>query len=328
MSLAMLGYVGYGTETTEGTLVAPTIFLPVTSFNFDDTNEYITPDQIRGTRDRSIALAGPYSTSGTVEMELVPNGIAALLKSAFAAQGANTVSAYTGASSAYTHTFTPGNNSPYFTFEANAADILIRRYGGIRVNTLEVNAAFGEIVTASFGLEGTTRGTTALPGASETFSQVTPFHFDGAYIQMDTGSGFADIATVKSFTFGVNNNIDRMGTLRRTKAYRRTVLGMRDVTLSMALDFDSPDDYTRFLNETEFKVKLVMEGGYVSGSSGTKNSLVITINRVKYNTTSIPISGADFIEQSVECLILAPLDGVTPIFEAVLTNNESSVPGA
>ncbi len=40
MALGPIGYVGYGKETTEGTQVAPTIFLPVMSFNFEDTNEY------------------------------------------------------------------------------------------------------------------------------------------------------------------------------------------------------------------------------------------------------------------------------------------------
>lgn len=323
MSLATLGYVGYGAETNEGTFVSPTIFLPVTSFSFDDSNEYIVPDQIRGSRDRSIALAGPYTTSGTVEMELVPNGIAALLKSAFAAKGANTVSTYTGSNGAYSHVFTPGSDSPYFTFEANAADILIRKYGGIRVNTLEINAAFGEIVTASFGLEGTTRGTTSLPGASETFSQVVPFSFSGAYVEI-AGS---PVANVKSFTFGVNNNIDRMGTLQKTRAYSRTVLGMRDVTLSMALDFTDTDAYTKFLAEDEFTVMLYLEGGYVTGTSGTKNSLKIEIPRVRYATTSIPISGADFIEQSVECQILRKLDN-TAIFTATLVNNETSVIGS
>lgn len=324
MSIATLGYVGYGVETTEGTFVSPTIFLPVTSFSFDDSNEYLVPDQIRGSRDRTIAMAGPYTVSGNMEMELVPNGIAALLKSAFASQG-STATTDLAANSAYRHVFTPGNESPYFTFEANAADVLIRKYGGLRVNTLEINGAFGEIIRATFGLEGTTRGTTSLPGSSETFSQVVPFTFSGAYVSI-AGS---EVANVKSFTFGVNNNIDRVGTLRKTRSYRRTMLGMRDVTLSMALDFSTQDgstDYDRFLNETEFAVMLFMEGTYVTGTSGIKNSLKIEIPRVRYSTTSIPISGTDFIEQSVECQILRPTNG-NDILTATLINSETSVGG-
>lgn len=319
MTVGTLGYVGYGIEVTEGVLVAPTIFLPVTSFNFDDTNEFIIPDQIRGGRDRYIGMASPYSTSGTVDMELVPNGIAALLKSAFFAQGANTVSAY--AAGAYTHTFTPGNASPTFTFEASAADVLMRRYGGIRVDSLEINASYGEIVTTSWGLEGITRATTGSP-AAETFPSVEPFHFTGAKVQI-AGS---DAANVKSFSFTVGNNIDRVGTLQKTRAYRRTVAGMRDVGLSMTLDFDATTDYTRFLNETEFSVSLDMDAGFIiSQAHGTRNNLTITIPRVKYSATSIPITG-DIIEQTVECTILRPMDG-SPIFTAALKNNEQTVLG-
>jgi hypothetical protein len=151
MTLGALGYVGYAVETTEGTPVAPTIFLPVSSFNFEDTNDYIVPDQIRGTRDRSVLMPSPYMTSGAMDMELIPNGIAPLLRSAFAAGGALvTSSAYAGGG--YQHVFVPGGTSPTFTFESSAADILVMRYGGIRVNTLEINAAFGEIVTSTWDL--------------------------------------------------------------------------------------------------------------------------------------------------------------------------------
>lgn len=326
MTLASLGYVGYGFEGSayEGVIVRPDVFLPVTSFSFDDSNDYITPDQIRGGRDRSIALAGPYSTSGSVDMELVPNGVGALLKSAFASKGLTATSSYgTGNSSYYIHRFRPGNSSPTFTFEGNAGDILIRQYGGIRVGSMELSSSFGEIVTSSFSLEGTTRAAIDLissPGSAynEAFDQVTPFHFNGAKIQRD-GS---DIANVKSFTFGVNNNIDRIGTLRRTRSYRRTVLGMRDVSLSMTLDFDDPADYTLFLNETEFSITLDLQASLI-GTSSVRESLVINIPRVRYNMTSIPISGNNYIEQSVDCQILKPLAG-GDIFTAWLTNGEQA----
>jgi hypothetical protein len=319
MTLASLGYVGYGIEGTEGTFVSPTTYLPVTSFSFDDSNDYMVPDQIRGSRDRSIALAGPYSTSGSIDMELVPNGIVPLLYAAFAGD-ANTISntsAYVSPTSYYIHTIIPGDDSPYtFTFEGNAGDALIRRYGGIRVNSFEIQSSFGEIVTASFALEGTTRGTLPLVnGATENFAQVVPFHFIDTKIQRN-GS---DIGNVKSFTFGVNNNIDRIGTLRRTRAYKRTVMGMRDVSLSMTLDFQSDTDYTIFLAEQEFSVTLDFEAGYISGTSGPKYAFKLYIPRVRYNNTSVPISGGDYIEQSVDCQILRPLSGA-PIVEVWLQN--------
>lgn len=316
MTLASLGYVGFGIESTEGTFVSPSTYLPVTSFSFDDSNDYMVPDQIRGSRDRSIALPGPYSTSGSLDIELVPNGIVPLIYSALAADSASTSTYYTSPTSYYIHSLTAGKDSPYtFTFESSAGDILYRRYGGIRVNTMEIQASFGEIVTASFGLEGTTRAIYSGPYASESFAQVVPFHFTDSKIQLAS----VDKVNVKSFTFGINNNIDRIGTLRRTRAYKRTVMGMRDVSLSMTLDFQDATDYQRFLDEDEFSITLDFEAGYISGTSGPKYSFTISIPRVRYNNTSVPISGGDYIEQSVDCQILRPLDG-SPILTAVLQN--------
>lgn len=312
--LANVGYVGYGIESVEGDLATPTIFLPVSSFSFDSTNDFITPDQIRGDRDRSIAMASPYSVSGTMDMELVPNGIRPLLKSAFASSGPISTSPYTGGG--YQTDFVPGSTeSDTFAFESSAADILVMRYGGIRVNTFEINAAFGEIVTASWGLEGTTRakqgGVTA-----ESYDEVLPFHFTGASVKVDGSAA----ANVKSFNFSVGNNLDRIGTLRKTRDWYRSSFGMRDVGLSATMDFQNTADYDLFLAESEFEVILHMEGGSLGTSVET---LEITLPRVRWNMVNAPLSAGDFIEQSVEATILKPLNG-DPIFTATVVNGEEA----
>lgn len=315
MTLGAIGYVGYGVESTEGTAVAPTKFLPVTSFSFEDTNDYIVPDQIRGDRDRYIAMAAPYMTSGSMDLELIPNDIASLLKSAVA--GSVVTSAYAGGG--YQHVLTPGNVSPTFTFESSAGGILTMRYGGIRVNTLEVNAAFGEIVTSSWGLEGTTREKMGAE-TPETYADVMPFHFSGASVAIEG----TQMAHVKDFNFSVGNNLDRIGTLRRTRGWRRTALGMRDVGLGMTLDFTDSSEYDRFLAETFFDVTLLLEGEVgVAGMGSNVPFLRIDIPKVRWNTSGVPLSAGDYLEQSAEALILRPNGG--DIFTMTLVNNEATV---
>ena len=319
-TLADIGYVGYGIETVEGTMVAPTIFVPANAVSFDSTNDYITPSQLRGSRDKSIKMASPYSVSGTMGLELVPNGIASLLVSAFAAKGGVSTSAYAGGG--YQHVMTPGSSSPTFTFETSAADILTMRYGGIRANTFEMSATFGEIVTASFGLEGTTRGKQG-SASSESFAQVLPFHFTGADVRVNGTTA----ANVQNFTFNVGNNIDRRGGLNKTRSYRRTLLGPRDVGMSMTMDFENTNEYDYFLSETEFALTIHLEADYITGSSGPKNTLVISIPRVSYNMVNAALNAGDYITQDVECTIVRPLNG-NPIFTATLINGESTVAGA
>ena len=314
MALGALGYVGYGVEVTEGTQVAPTKYLPVTSFSFEDSNDFIEPDQIRHSRDKYIAMAAPYAVSGTMDMELIPNDVASLLRSAFCATVVT--SAYAGGG--YQHVYTPGSEEPTFTFESSASDILIMRYGGSRVNTLEIKAAFGEIVTASFGLEGVNRdkqGSASTP----TYTDVVPFHFSGVDIKVDSGSL---LGTVKEFTFGVNNNIDRVGTLRKTRSWKRLELGMREVTLALTIDFTDTSEYDRFLNETIFDVDLHMEGPTLAGMT-SPSILRIEVPNVRWNKVGVPLSAGDMLEQSVEALIVAPIGG--DVFTATLVTDEATV---
>jgi len=320
MSYADVGYVGYAVETTEGDLSAPTIFLPANAFSFDSTNEYNTPSQLRGSRDKSIKMAGPYSVSGTMGLELVPRGIASLLVSALSAVGGVTSSPYSGGG--YQHVIVPGVATPTFAFESSAGDILVMRYGGIRVNTLDISATFGEIVTSTWGLEGTTRAKQGSP-TSESYAQVSPFNFDGVTVSRDD----ALLANVQNFTWTLGNNIDRRGTLRATRSWRRTLLGTRDVGLTATMDFENDDDYDLFLAESEFELQLKFVGDYITGSSGPKNTLVVDIPRVSYNAVNAPLNAGDFITQDIDCTIVRPLNG-DPILTLTLVNSESSVAGA
>jgi hypothetical protein len=318
--LSNIGYVGYGVETVEGTLVAPTIFLPASSFSIDSTVEPIIPEQLRGSRDRYVMMPSAYSVSGTMDMELPTRGIGPLLVSAFSAYAGVYTSAYSGGG--YSHVITPGNTSPTFTFETSAADILFMRYGGIRVNTLDINASWNEIVTSSWGLEGTTRSKEA-SGTSESYLDGNPFHFNGASVKI-AGAG---VANVKNFSFNVNNNIERIGTLNKTTSWNRTELGPREVGLTMAMDFQNDDDYDLFLAGTEFAVQLHFEGGFITGSSGPKRTLVIDIPRAIYSIINAPLQAGSIIEQSVTTTIVRPTNN-DPICTVTYITPDATIPGA
>jgi hypothetical protein len=313
-SLSNVGYVGLGRETVEGTQVAPTVFLPVSSFSIDSTVEPITPEQLRGSRDKYIMMPSAYSVSGTMDMELPSAYIGAILVSAMAAaeSGGITTSAYAGGG--YQHVIVPGSSSYTYTFETSAADILFMRYGGIRVNTLDINASFNEIVTASVGLEGTTRSKQGT-GTSETYDAGNPFHFDGASVKINGST----VANVKNFSFTLGNNIERIGTLRKTTTWSRTDLGPRDVGLTMTMDFQNTTDYDLFLAGTEFAVQLHLEAGYVAGGSGPRRTLVIDIPRAIYSTINAPLTAGSMIEQAVTCTIVRPVNNTAIVTMTYIT---------
>jgi hypothetical protein len=326
ISVGALGYIAYGKESTEGTFITANKFLAANSFNFDDTNEYLSPMTIRGSKDMTLAMPAPFNVTGTLEMPFVPEDIELLLKSAFSASSVTTA----GASSSYSHVFTPASVSPTFTFEAYTGgsdglttDGLIRQYGGVRVNTLELRAAFGEIVTASFGLDGSTRQTKPLVSSaldpltpSYAATSLQPFHFNGAKVSI-AGS---ESAIVKDLTFSINNNVEHIGTLRQTRNYSRVASGARELTLSMAMDFQNTTDYQRLLDETEFAVSIELRGSLIGG--GIYNKLTIDLPRVKYRRVGVPISAGDFITQDVECTVLKP--NASDIATVTLINGKSA----
>lgn len=313
VGIGALGYFGYGKESTEGTGVAPTKFLPATSINFNDSNDYLTPLTIRKSRDTSIAMPAPYITQGTVEMPLVIDDIGMLIKSAFAATISSSQYLTT---SAYTHVITPSSTSQTFSIETSAQDLLIMRYTGVRVNTLELRAAFGEIVTATWGFDGISRakqaGTTTATYAA---TSVTPLHFTGASVTVNAGNPYA-----KDVTLSVNNNVEHIGSLNATRSYSRVAMGQRDINLSMSMDFQSSSDYDLLLNDTEFAVNLLFTGPTIA--AGASTYLQVNLPRVKYRTVGVPISAGDFISQDVECTVLKPTSG--DVATVTLRNNEAT----
>lgn len=317
VGIGALGYVGYAVESVEGTALAPTRFLPVTSFNMNDSNDYLSPLTIRGSRDINLALPAPYIVEGTMELPMLVNDIAPLLKSAFAATVVT--SAYSGGG--YSHVLTPANASPTMTFESSRQNILMMRHTGVRVNTFELKGTFGEVVMANIGLDGIDRlkytGAAATPTYDAT--STTPLHFDRAKVQI----GGSDNATVKEFTMNVNNNVEHIGTIRTTRAYSRVALGPREIGLAMTLDFQDVTEYDRLLNDTEFAVQLYMEGPTGVGAGGTsRTSLKIDLPRVKYRTVGVPMNAGDFISQDVECTVLQPTGG--NIATVTLVNDEDN----
>lgn len=305
VGVGALGYVGYGTEVTEGVAVAPTIFLAVDSASFPDTNDYLYPIQVKGSRFHNVAMPAPFNITGTIEMEAVPDGIGKLLRSAFAAGGAPNISTSAYSGGGYTHVLTPGLLSDTFTFETSAQNYLMMRYSGCRVNTLELKSSFGEIVKATWGIDGVGRASQVTPTSpSYAASAVTPFHFDAAVVSIAGSTS----TVVKDITLSTNNNVSHIGTLRATRAYKRVAFGVFDMTGKMTLDFQDGTEHARLLDDSEFALSYYVEGPTLNPGTG-KTSLLINMPRVKYRTSGIPINAGDFISQDIDITMLQPSGG-------------------
>lgn len=130
--LSSMSYAGLAVETTEGTPVAPTGFLPMRTFKPQDVPVYV-PD--RGLRGQPVDLFGEYASvkSSTYgwDGDAFSTSFGNLLG---AIQGLDTVS---GTAAPYTHTFTTVASPPSYTL----ADYYVagyREWPGSRAEKLQI----------------------------------------------------------------------------------------------------------------------------------------------------------------------------------------------
>src|SRR5688572_10079912 len=116
MGSASFGYVGVGVETTPGTSVPPTSFIPVKSVNFNVDQEQITFREIAGSRQAQQSFGGSIRPSVTLTSAFYPSrAFAVMLRALF---GTSSTVAGTGTTpTTWVHTFADASVLPSLSFE-------------------------------------------------------------------------------------------------------------------------------------------------------------------------------------------------------------------
>ena len=100
---------------------------------------------------------------------------------------------------------------------------------------------------------------------------------------------------------------------------------MRDLGLTLTMDFTDTADYDLFLNESEFSVLLHLEGqAGLAGMGTNKPALVLSFPRVRHGAVGVPLSTADYLEQTVTTTIMRPQTSGNAV-DVTLVNNESAI---
>lgn len=131
-----LSATGVAKETTFGTPVAATEFVPALGDTLAQDPGWFTPSVMQAVRDSQIYnLYGEQKNAGNVNAPLFPtNGIRYLV----AAIGADTV---TGTGPIYTHTLAEANVLPSLTVEKNIGNFKSLQFAGTRVSKYSIKAS-------------------------------------------------------------------------------------------------------------------------------------------------------------------------------------------
>jgi len=123
-----LGIVGLGKETTYGTEVEPTIYLPVLSENFTSSNEVEIKDIIAGNVEYKLSWTGNFNAGGDMSMPAYYDLLGYLLYAHF---GSVTTSTPSGATNTRKHVFSFSNTLPSFTLFVNRVAQKFNYVGGV-----------------------------------------------------------------------------------------------------------------------------------------------------------------------------------------------------
>lgn len=308
---AQLGFIG---ETTYGTRVAPTRFLPFLKESLGLEIDYIESKSYRaGRKTKQLRRPGGQRVAGDIEMELAPQGLGLWLKHCLGSVTS------TGAGP-YVHTFTPGGLVGLsMTVQIVRTDQTgIARpfdYSGLKVQSWEMGAQVGEIATLKTTLYGTTEDTGQSIASASYPANWLPFTFvEGSLTVGGTAT------PVKSFSLKGDNGLlvdrYRLQASGANKSLEPQEASVRDYSGTLEADFTSLTAYNRFVNQTA--AALVITLAQASG-----HQLVITSN-VEFDGTTPKAEGiGSEIAQSLP-FVGVSATGDSNVMTIAVTNADSA----
>ena len=300
MASASFGYLGVGVETTPGTSVAPTKFIPVKSVNFDVQQDEIRFREIAGSRQAQQSFGGSIRPSVTFDTAFYPSGaFGTILRGLF---GSVESAAEGTSASAFTHTFGDAATLPSLSFErsdsASAGQgLLHQRIPGCKIESVSFTAEFGAEVNMSVTAQGLDFPETPAtkPGVI-TLPAMNPFIFTGVVIDIDGTP--SDL--FKSVNFDFNNTLEPQEALRGTRTAYKIHEGPLECTLSGTMIYEDNTIYNMFMNAEELSVSVRFEGDMADAGEDIPYAAEFTWPKVKVLNFDVAMEAEGVMEADVE----------------------------
>jgi len=205
-------FVGIGIESTPGTAVAASKYLPFVTCTMRGIQEPIVDEAAKGVREKVWgAVTGPKHGEGDIEVYVDAENAPYLIYPALGAISSTTAS---GETTVYEHTITRKNTNPPKTMTVIYNDSQdTRKYAYSAVNTMELNVSDGlatvsAAILSKFPATGT--GTQAITEERVlAFKDYTIKFGSGATGTAALSAAASAAATpVRSFTLRINNNAE------------------------------------------------------------------------------------------------------------------------
>lgn len=295
------GHVGFAFETTKGTYVAPTIYVPILSESFRYVEDRYFSPQIRQATEFSDVKQGYYHIEGTIEMEVDVNFLPYFL---FCTR-------HTPAFAAGVYTFVPSTAGSTST----AASGMVQRTASITITRNEIARGYAGCTCGSFRFfvdGGVLKVEMNMIGESDSAQSVpTPtwaapqlFGADAHYIRTDTSGtapAFAGSASVdfNGFEWQADFGAEAQNRIVATRSASYVSFGQTVITMTTELDFVDVTEYNNFVATTQKAIRFESLNGGATFAACTQGVQIDT-RRGVYETYDLGLSGlADLIMAGV-----------------------------
>ena len=279
--------IGIGVESTVGSAATPTRFYEFNDESIAQTIERIESEGLR-TGNRVLRsdryASGQIAIEGSFSMEMTAGNTAILFKHALGA---------VATAGSYVHTCTMSD--PYglgLTLEVgrpgNDGTVRAFTYAGCKINSLDLSVSVGELLSADFGVIGTTAEAIGSVTAASYGSSLELLHFAGAAITV-AGTAYP----CKDFSLSVNNGLtgDRF-VLGSQVAQQPIASSLAEVTGSLTAEFVDATAYNRVVNATHAAIVATF-------TDSTANSITVTVPVARFDGDTPSVGGPDILDQSL-----------------------------
>lgn len=288
------GKVGIAFETTMGTYVAPTVFVPILNESLRYTEEKYYSEQIRQQTIVSDVKSGYYHVEGDIELEVDPNNIVHWL------YGSRHTIAKTGAGP-FEYKFTPSSAGSASTAAGPTApktlSITIVRngvvfgYTGCVVGGWEFTIE-DAVLRCTMNVLGLAEAVQSAP--SPTWAAANLFGADAHRVYLAASAAAPTFGAVdinfNGFTFRANYNPEAQNRIHAQRSASYISYGITEAEIESELDFLDRTDYDNFVNNTQRAIKLESTNGGATFAAAT-SAIRLQGNRVSYDAYDIGLEG-------------------------------------
>lgn len=298
------GYVSIAPESTMGTYVAPTVFVPVLSEDLKYTEAKYYSQQLRQQVIDSEVKPGYYHVEGPIELEVDTNNFLYFL---YASRHTITKSG----AGPYTYKFVPSTAGSTSTAASGAVQrtlsiTVVRNgivfgYTGCTVSQYEFTVDNG-VLKCTMDIIGLAEADQTLPTPSWVAADILGADSHNVFTG---GSGvtptFAQVVSFNGFTFTVNHNAEAQNRIKSDRSASYVKFGKTDFEVRSELDFVDKTDYNNMKSSATQAIKLESTVGGTA-FSGATDGIQLQTNRMAFDTYEIPV-------QSIGDIIMANFVG-------------------